>query len=210
MNIVRHFLFSLLLSLSGICLASLASAENPWLGPVPPGGSYPAGEEDRQFAVLEYDLAGRARVNSHPTETFRKEALIDAADRDPWDVVIRRTGALLAHITTLPGAPALQAEKSELEVLRKQAAEVNVADKSARRDGFNRAIRLRRRIAFANPLLNFHEIAILKRQVASMYGHMCDQFYGIAQEPGGGLFVLSDPFANHLGDVGKVTVGVAV
>ena len=190
MKVLRNFF------LFGICLAGSLQAALPWLGPVPPGANYPDGEEDRQFAVLEHDLAQKARVNAHPAETLRKDALIDAADRDPWDIVVRRTGVLLARIVTLPGAPALQAEKSELETLRKQAAEVNVADKPARREGFNRAIRLRRRIAFSNPLLNFREMVILKRQVASVYGHMCDQFYGIAQEPGGGLYVLSDPFGS--------------
>ena len=52
---------------------------------------------------------------------------------------------------------------------------------------------LRRRIAFANPLLNFDQLLFVKRYRA-IYEHMCDQFYGITVRPGGGLYVLTDPF----------------
>ena len=185
------------LALCAVAFALFAvplNASNPWLGPVPPGGAYPAGEDDRQFAVLEHDLSLRGKINAHPDETFRPEALIDTADRDPLDIVLRRTAALLKHVAALPGAPALSKESGELDALRVRAGAIEVAKKPERRALFNEAVRLRRRIAFSNPLLNFKEIVLLKRQVASVYGHMCDQFYGLAQEPGGGLFILSDPF----------------
>ena len=169
-------------------------AGNSWLGPNPPGIDYPEQEDSRQFAILQHDMAQRAKVNRFPLETFRPEALIAASDRDPLDVVLRRTSALLDHIARMPNARGLSAEMTELEVLRTQAAAVEVANLAGRRELFDRAVRLRRRISFANPLLAFSEMIVLKRQVASVYGHMCDQFYGMAQEPGGGLFVLRDPF----------------
>ena len=53
--------------------------------------------------------------------------------------------------------------------------------------------RVRRQIAFANPLLNFRDLVFIKRHRA-FYHHMCDQFYGIVQNPGGGLYVLQDAF----------------
>jgi len=169
-------------------------AVNPWLGPNPPGAVYPEQEDSRQYAVLQYDLAHRAKVNRFSNETYRAEALIAQSDRDPLDVVLRRTTALLEHIAHLPNARSLSAEKTELEALRNQAGAVDVANLAGRRELFDRAVRLRRRIAFANPLLDFSELIVLKRQVASVISHMCDQFYGMAQEPGGGLFVLRDPF----------------
>ena len=49
----------------------LLQATNAWLGPQPPGLAYPPGEDDRQYAILEHDLAQRAKVNQHPDETFR-------------------------------------------------------------------------------------------------------------------------------------------
>lgn len=47
------------------------------------------------------------------------------------------------------------------------------------------ASKLRRKIAFANPLLrNFDEILFIKRH-GSLYSHMVDQFYGMTAQPGG-------------------------
>jgi hypothetical protein len=51
-----------------------------------------------------------------------------------------------------------------------------------------------RDIAFANPLLDFDKVLFIKRHDAVGVFHMCDQYYGCNAKPGGGLFVLSDPF----------------
>ena len=190
---MNRFLRTLLAAIAVGIPFSLHAA-NPWLGPKPPGTVYPEQEDSRQYAVLQYDLAHRAKVNRFSKETFRSEALIADSDCDPLDVVLRRTTALLEHIAGMPNAQSFSAEKAELETLRKQAGAMDVSNAAGRRELFDRAVRLRRRIAFANPLLNFSELIVLKRQVASVYSHMCDQFYGMAQEPGGGVFVLRDPF----------------
>ncbi|HYW78355.1 MAG TPA: hypothetical protein VE890_02225, partial [Thermoguttaceae bacterium] len=86
----------------------------------------------------------------------------------------------------------------ELATLQAAADEVEVADRPARRAIFDQVCHLRRRIAFSNPLLKFDELLILKRHLAA-YRHMCDQYYGMAQRPGGGLFVVSDPFGDNPG-----------
>ncbi|MFQ6098724.1 MAG: hypothetical protein ACE5O2_13435, partial [Armatimonadota bacterium] len=51
-----------------------------------------------------------------------------------------------------------------------------------------------RRIAFCNPLLDFDRLLFVKRHDPGGVFHMCDQYYGFNAKPGGGLFVLSDPF----------------
>ena len=51
-----------------------------------------------------------------------------------------------------------------------------------------------REIAFQNPLLDFDKILFIKRHDSKGVFHMCDQYYGFNAVPGGGLFVLSDPF----------------
>ena len=58
---------------------------------------------------------------------------------------------------------------------------------------FKEICAVRRQIAFANPLLNFDQILFIKRHRA-VYNHMCDQYYGMTARPGGGLYVLADPF----------------
>lgn len=62
------------------------AAPSAWLGPAPTGTVYPAGEEDRQFAMLARDLQQRPHFQSVEKETFRSEALIRDADRDPLDL----------------------------------------------------------------------------------------------------------------------------
>ncbi|MBL7188038.1 MAG: discoidin domain-containing protein [Phycisphaerae bacterium] len=53
---------------------------------------------------------------------------------------------------------------------------------------------LKRQIALSNPLLDFDKILFIKRHDSVGVFHMCDQYYGCNAKPGGGLFVLSDPF----------------
>lgn len=164
-----------------------------WLGPTPPGSAYPAGEEDRQYAMLADDLAHRETFRRVADQTFRQEALILDADRDPLDVMLRRTEALLENIQGLAGATHMQDEARALARLRDEATRTAVVTTAARRKLFDEVCHLRRKVALQNPLLNFRDILFVKRQ-RSCFNHMCDQYYGIAQRPGGGLFVLSNAF----------------
>ena len=179
----------------GVLLSpSLGRAEtSAWLGPQPPGSTYPAGEEDRQYAMLVHDLTRRDVFHRVSEQTFRPDALILDSDRDPLDVMLRRTEALLSDLQRMPRTPDLRSAGGELAALRALAGATAVADRAARRSLFDRTCHVRRRIALANPLLDFQDILFVKRQ-RSCFNHMCDQFYGIAQRPGGGLFVLSDAF----------------
>jgi len=56
---------------------------------------------------------------------------------------------------------------------------------------------LTRRIALSNPLLDFDKILFIKRHDSVGVFHMCDQYYGCNAKPGGGLFVLADPFGDN-------------
>ncbi|HUT33119.1 MAG TPA: discoidin domain-containing protein [Planctomycetota bacterium] len=58
------------------------------------------------------------------------------------------------------------------------------------------ARRIKRAIAFASPLLDFDKLLFITRHDAAGVFHMCDQFYGCNARPGGGLFVLHDPFGD--------------
>jgi hypothetical protein len=48
---------------------------------------------------------------------------------------------------------------------------------------------LQRKLALANPLLDFEEILVTKR-VPGTYSHMSDQYYGWWSRPGGGIYLL--------------------
>ena len=74
------------------------------------------------------------------------------------------------------------------------AGKTSVAD---RRDSYFEARRLVRQIAFCNPLLDFDKLLFVKRHDPGGVFHMCDQYYGCNAKPGGGLFVLDDPFSDR-------------
>lgn len=65
-----------------------------------------------------------------------------------------------------------------------------------RRDIYIAARRLARRIAFTNPVLDFDRILFIKRHDPAGLYHMVHQYYGFGAVPGGGLFVLSNPFSD--------------
>jgi len=153
----------------------------------------PANEAQRRFRTLTADLKNGRHFARVAADTYRDEALITNADRDPLDVILRRTAALLADIRTMPNAPDLSARAAALAKLRAANDDTPVDDAKARTVLFEQAHALRRKIAFANPLLNFDEILFIKRHRPG-FNHMCDQYYGINAKPGGGLFVLKDPF----------------
>ncbi len=156
----------------------------------------PATELERQYLALVHDLNRRARFGKMAQETSRREALILEADRDPLDIVLRRTAALVADLQRRHGAPDLAKQERELEKLQADAAKVGVAQPEARYELYEKACKLRREVAFKNPLLNFDQLVFVKRHRA-IFNHMCDQFYGICAQPGGGLYVLSNPFSDH-------------
>jgi len=178
---------------AGLLCGEALAEPGAWIGPAPSGASYPEGEAERRFKALSGDIRQRAKIKGLESQILRKESMILDTDRDPLDVVLRRSEALLADIAAMPKAPKLDEMKGELAALKASAAKVDPKDAPARRAIFDKVCAVRRRIAFANPLLDFNEILILKRLLPG-YNHMCDQYYGLAQRPGGGLYILSDPF----------------
>lgn len=153
----------------------------------------PPDELEVQFGVLKFDLRNAAQFDRVAAETYRPQALVLKSDRDPVDVVLRRTAALLADLQRMPATPDLSAREKRLAELRAKNDQVSVGDLAARLALFKEVCAVRRQIAFANPLLNFDQILFIKRHRA-VYNHMCDQYYGMTARPGGGLYVLSDPF----------------
>jgi hypothetical protein len=155
----------------------------------------PLDELEVQFSVLQHDLRSRAYFARVAAETCRPEALVQASDRDPVDVVLRRTAALLADLKRMPAVRDLSSLEKQLAALQGKNGKIGLAETESRVALFKEICGVRRQIAFANPLLNFDKILFIKRH-RSVYNHMCDQYYGITMRPGGGLYVLSDPFGS--------------
>ena len=157
-------------------------------------------ETAKQFARLEALRSGKLPQSrfAKPEHVRRAEALIAPEDRDPADIVLRRTEALLADLQQRKGTRDLTAERQTLAELRRQAATLPVADTAGRWELYVRCCEARRRVAFANPLLDFGRILFVKHKKngrGELGGdHMAGQYYGIHATKGEGLFVLDDAF----------------
>ncbi|HNZ18145.1 MAG TPA: discoidin domain-containing protein [Candidatus Hydrogenedentes bacterium] len=100
----------------------------------------------------------------------------------------------LAHAGNVPGlAEAMQAFAA-LEAEWKALASGGVPDAAARRAIYLNARWALRDIAFRNPVFDFDRLLFVKRHDSRGVFHMCDQYYGFNAVPGGGLFVLNEPF----------------
>jgi len=149
------------------------------------------------FGLLADQIAtwrkGGSRYERLLREALHEQAFFLPTDRDPADVVLRRTSALLADIRKMPGAPALSAAGGELAKLTAAGAKSPVSDAQARRTLYDRTCALRRTIAFANPLLTCDKILFATHHKAA--NHMCDQYFGCNARPGGGIYILDNAFS---------------
>jgi len=144
-----------------------------------------------EFALLQSQIKDSAQWNHErlAKEALRPEALILPTDRTPGDIVWRRTAALLCHLKTMERAPDLSAEEKELDALKSATAS---------REGFDKVVALRRRIAFRNPLLDFDKIIFLKHpKTVRGDSHMVDQYLGFNQARTGGVYVLEKAFSEQ-------------
>ncbi len=173
------------------------------------------------WVYVNKDLKKRVGRSYHP-QADRLDS-----DRDPADIMVRRTRALLEDLASRHPDLDLSAERQELETIEKEnkasepiweekmwrrpfpkngqgGSDVNnwievegqtVANKDVRFSVFKKAYLLQRRIAFKNPLLDFDTILFVKKHPAAL-SHMVDQYFGIVQVPGGGLYMLKNAFSD--------------
>ncbi len=158
--------------------------------------------------ATEPGVAGSSVAAARPVdraETIRLMVEADWIDRDqPSDFPLTRTRAAVGRAKALSARLMPRTDRSELErlvadlnQLEKRLEELESGGhvpKDTRRAIFLEARWLTRKISFCNPLLDFDKLVFIKRHDAAGVFHMCDQFYGCNAVPGGGLFVLSDPF----------------
>ena len=86
---------------------------------------------------------------------------------------------------------------NDLVARHKEMAHDQNATASQRRELYFAVRRLTRQIAFSNPLLEIDQLLFITRHDSVGVYHMCDQYYGCNAKPGGGLYVLSNPFGSQ-------------
>lgn len=137
------------------------------------------------------------------SEVANAESLIKRSDRDPLDVLLRRTRVLYEDLKTKAD---LSKEGVELEKYFADAKALKIDDTDGRYAIFERVMKLRRAIAFKNPLLKgINKLLFIGREALPAdefnFGtHMCDQFFGFHATQrntsrGDGLYVLENPFS---------------
>ncbi|MEI8122485.1 MAG: discoidin domain-containing protein [bacterium] len=148
-------------------------------------------ELEAQYRTLMQDLRSKISAN----QALRVDASILKTDRDPLDIVLRRTAALLAHVQQLPGAPDLAGLGRDLQKIRATAEATGLDLAEERGKLYVDACRLRRQIAFSNPLLNFDSILFITRN--RPHAHIVVQYEPAhTLRSGGNLSVLSKPFSD--------------
>ena len=154
-------------------------------------------ELDHQYVRLQKDIANTKLFQKTASTALRRQSTILPSDHDPLDVVLRRTQALLDNISTLENAPDLSIHTVALKQLKDKSASIS---QDQRKELYYKVCKLRRKIALANPLLNFENIIFAKREInpwpEKRGNHMCDQYFGFHAKPGGGIFVLKDIFSD--------------
>ncbi|MFV2069659.1 MAG: hypothetical protein ACC645_22055 [Pirellulales bacterium] len=111
--------------------------------------------------------------------------------------VIQQALQLADRLQTSSNSKQLATLRQEFQRLANQLNDLEGVDNAApndRRQIYLQARWLGRRIAFTNRLLDFDQLLFVKRHDAAGVFHMCDQYYGCNAVPGGGLFVLSNPW----------------
>lgn len=126
------------------------------------------------------------------TEALDRQALTLPEDKDPLDIVLRRTGALLKYYADGQRIEAgmLAGFKKRLDDL--SAAAGKAADADPRKALFMQVCRLRREASFANPLLDFdHIVCLLERPGRARIVEQARACWG-GHAPGGGPIIISN------------------
>ncbi|MCP5526668.1 MAG: hypothetical protein H7A47_07675 [Verrucomicrobiales bacterium] len=173
-------------------------AENAYRLPVRPAPA-PVRDPLAEWPRLEREITFY-RTNDLPArlvrETRRPAALIWPGDRDPLEVLLRRTEALLNHLEAAFPEAEWATERDALAALARQARGIDPSRVERRRAVFVQGQSLRRRIAFRNPLLDFRDIVFLTHHKQGRGEvHMVDQYEGHNARPGGGLYILRNAFS---------------
>lgn len=159
-------------------------------------------EEEFEFLEHEIKQVGEGWFNLERLrkEAARVEAVYHEQDKTPSDIILRRTKALLAHLGKSEGnRDAVSKASAELAEWENKRSKDPSADRETLMREFKELCRIRRSLAFSNPLLDFDKITFLthysQRQGKGEI-HIVDQYLGFNARPGGAPYILENPFSD--------------
>jgi hypothetical protein len=165
---------------------------------------------NNEYREFSGQIADRSMLAKKSTGDERsvvdRNALVFDTDRDPADIVIRRTEALLADLSANGLSSAKAASFRERLAAIKQGhvpknyalGKVAAASASLNPDAtYLAAQELNREIMMASPQLDFTDLLFIERGIlvpgSEIDGdHMCDQYYGHNARTGGGMYILKN------------------
>lgn len=147
--------------------------------------------EDVRFRTYRNHLA-------LPVATTPAQKVLPPFSVDHMVAIIDRAEALLSRRKVSVSSDELPRLRNELSQWKARIEEWtlgNVPPESARREAYFALRGIVRKLALTSPLLDFDMLLFVKRHDPAGIFHMCDQFYGVNAVPGGGIFVLIDPWS---------------
>jgi len=196
--------------LVGVCAACAVTAEPLSAQRLDALGARYGVDTVREYRLLERERTEQPRTHkgifdeaARRGQAFHPQATILPDDRDPLDIVLRRTRALFQDLARQVDLAPLG---ERLAALEQSAARVQPDEQEARIALLQRLLALRREIAFANPLLaSISKILFITREALPTdeyhWGvHMCDQYFGFhatlhGTTQGNGLYALEGPWS---------------
>ena len=145
---------------------------------------------ESEYRVMEKELRENHTVKPGENHLVVNEnTLFLSTDKDPLDVQLRRTRALLAALRSVASAEMLR----NFEALATRAGEAKNANDAAARMTLYQDLRvLTRTLALANPLLRFKDMLFMGYVNPGGDNHMVDQYVGWNARAGGGLYIIRD------------------
>ena len=203
-SLVRYILIALCLCrLTDCCFAADASPRTF----DPPFSTAIHNEWTEQYLILQRELNNKPYYESIAAQAYDRQALILPEDRDPADIVFRRTSALVELMEKqIPPANGNSSEKdlrrisffqslkAQLNEVKPQINAIPIEKIVDRANLYRRLCTIRRQVVLCWPLLDIYQLVFVKKHRAT-FNHLCDQYYGRNLVPGGGIFLLRNPFS---------------
>ena len=147
-----------------------------------------------EYQLMEKDLRDNRTVEPGANRNvFDENALLLKTDKDPLDVQLRRTRALLAALKSGTAPVVFKAVEKQVEVLAARGEEARKTNDGGTRKSLYQSLRtITRSLAFSNPLLRFKDLLLMGYMKPGGDNHMVDQYVGWNAKAGGGLYIIRD------------------
>ncbi len=143
----------------------------------------------RDLPKIDPDLAKRGIGNADKASALDLSAFYHESDKTPFDIVFRRTKALLEYLKTIPKWKGnYTSYQTQLQEIKKNFD--SLVDLKKSKELYLKVCEIRREIAFSNPILNFDKIIFSAETDARNIGRKMFA-------DGKGMWIIHNPFKKN-------------